>query len=371
MRVLHIVGGMNVGGTETMLMNLYRNIDRDKYEFHFISYYDKKAFYDDEIERLGGKIIPMKFSNRFGAIASILQLRKLIKENNYEIVHSHTLFNCGIGVLAAYLGGAKIRISHAHTVFEEKNSFVKKMYAAVMRKLIRKYSTDFLACSERAGAFLFGKDILKEKNYSFLPNYVDYRKYMNDIDGKRVRAELKIEEDEIVLGHVGRLIPLKNHLFILDIVKRMKDSGKKVKAIFVGDGDQRENIESKIKEYGLEENIIITGMVSNPERYMKSMDIFLLPSIYEGFGLVLLEAQASGLQCLVSENIQDETDLNVGLVKKLELGNGAEAWSEEITKMIENRKNISREKIEEAFVEKGYDLEGILRKIENIYGRKI
>ena len=121
----------------------------------------------------------------------------------------------------------------------------------------------------------------------------------------------------------------------------------------------------------MEENIIITGMVSNPERYMKSMDIFLLPSIYEGFGLVLLEAQASGLQCLVSENIQDETDLNVGLVKKLELGNGAEAWSEEITKMIENRKNISRKKIEEAFVEKGYDLEGILRKIENIYGRKI
>lgn len=370
MKVLHIVGGMNVGGTETMLMNLYRNIDRDKYKFHFISYYNKKGFYDDEIEKLGGKIIHMKFSNRFGAISSIFQLKKLIKENNYEIVHSHTLFNCGIGVLAAYLGGAKIRISHAHTVFEEESSFLKRMYITIMRKLIRIFSTDFLACSEKAGAFLFGKDILEKENYTFLPNYVDYKKYINDIDKEKVRAELGIKNNEIVLGHVGRLIPPKNHIFILEIVKLLKDKGERVKAIFVGDGDQRENIEKKIKEYGLEENIIITGMVSDPEKYMKDMDIFILPSIYEGFGLVLLEAQASGLPCLVSENIQKETDLELGLVSKCNLDAGTEIWSKKIIEMVNNKKYISKDNMEQAFKDKGYDLVGILRKLENIYGRK-
>ena len=370
MKVLHIVGGMNVGGTETMLMNIYRNIDREKYEFHFVSYYNKKGFYDDEIKKLGGKIIHMNFSHRFGAISSFFQLRKLIKENNYEIVHTHTLFNCGIGVLAAYLGGAKVRISHAHTVFEKEDSALKKIYMYMMKKLIRIYSNNFLACSEKAGIFLFGKDILKKENYSFLPNYVDYKKYMNKLSRENVRYELGIEKDEIVLGHVGRLIPLKNHIFILDIIKLMKEKGKKVKAIFVGDGDQRENIEKKIKEYSLEKNIIITGMVTNPEKYMKAMDIFLLPSIYEGFGLVLLEAQASNLSCLTSENIQDEIDLELGLVTKMRLDDGIESWSNKIMEILKNKKIISKDKLERAFLDKEYDLDCILKKIESIYGSK-
>lgn len=373
MKVLHVVGGMDVGGTETMLMNLYRNIDRGKYEFHFISYYGREGFYDKEIESLGGKIIPMKFSSSLGAIVSIFQLRKLIKENGYEIVHTHTLFNSGIGVFSAWLGGAKVRISHAHTVSEEKNSTLKKIYIWLMRKLIKIFSTNFLACSEKAGEFLFGKEIVKDKRYSFIPNYVDYRKYINNISREEVRRKLNIECDEIVIGHVGRFIPPKNHIFLLKILIELKKRGRKVKAIFVGDGEQRENIEREVSQNDLKDNVIITGMVNNPEKYLKAMDIFLLPSIYEGFGLVLLEAQASAIPCLVSENIQKEVDLELGLLDKLNLSAGEKIWSDKIEEILKRNIKIEKSQIIEAFSKKEYDLDKIVKKLEKIYesgGRK-
>ncbi|MGL4672309.1 glycosyltransferase, partial [Cetobacterium sp.] len=299
-KILHIVGGMDVGGTETMLINLYRNIDREKYEFHFISYYGREGFYDKEIERLGGKIIHLNFSKRLGALGSILELRRVIKENKYDVVHTHTLFNCGIGVLAAWLGRVKIRISHAHTVYEDNVSFIKKSYITLMKSLIKIFSTHFFGCSNKAGEFLFGQKIVKGKNYKFIPNYIDYKKFIDISERDKLRESLNFELDTIVIGHVGRIMSAKNHSFLVDIIEKMKSRGLKVKGVFVGDGDSRAELELKIKKYSLENDIFITGMVNNPENYFKMMDIFILPSFYEGFGLVLLEAQSSGLNCIAS-----------------------------------------------------------------------
>ena len=367
-KILHVVGGMDVGGTETMLMNLYRNIDREKYEFHFISYYGREGFYDEEILELGGKIIHLDFSKRLGALGSILELRRVIKENNYDVVHTHTLFNCGIGVFAAWLGGPKVRISHAHTVFEEKNSFIKNMYIRIMRKLIQIFSTHYLACSNKAGEFLFGKNILKKSNYLFIPNYVNYEKFMNSSSRDIGRDILQIKKDEIVIGHVGRLIEPKNHIFILEILKILKSKGVKIKSIFVGDGHLREDIEQKIEEYSLKDEVIITGMVRDIQGFLKCMDIFLLPSTYEGFGLVLLEAQSSGLHCIASTAIQDETDLGLGLLERYDLNLGAEFWADKILKSLEKREDISSEDIREAFIKRKYDLNSILKSLDKVYG---
>ncbi|MGL4673215.1 glycosyltransferase family 1 protein [Cetobacterium sp.] len=367
-KVLHVVGGMDIGGTETMLMNLYRNIDRDRYQFHFISYYEKEGFYDREIESLGGKIIHLKFSKRFGALGSILQLRKVIKEEGYDVVHTHTLFNCGIGVLSAWLGKAKVRISHAHTVFEARNNFIKKCYIEMMKLSIKLFSTHFLSCSNKAGEFLFGEKVLKDKNYYFIPNYVDYRKYLNLPLKKSLRELSEFKDDEIVIGHVGRFIEPKNHDFILDILKEIKSRGVKVKGLFVGDGDCRKAIEEKIKRLSLENDVFITGMVSNPEKYSGAMDIFLLPSKYEGFGLVLIEAQAARVKVIASTAVQEETDLGIGLLDRYSLDESAEFWSNKILEAYENRVEISKASVEKAFKDKGYSLDDIVQKLNYIYG---
>lgn len=370
-KILHVVGGMDVGGTETMLMNLYRNIDREKYEFHFISYYGREGFYDKEIESLGGKIVPLSFSKRWGALGSILELKRVIKENKYDAVHTHTLFNCGIGVLAAMLAGVKIRVSHAHTVFEEKNSFVKKCYINLMRGLIKIFSTNYLSCSDKAGEFLFGKDILKNKKYSFIANYIDYKKFMDNSSREIARELLQIKKDEVVIGHVGRFMEAKNHAFILEVLNILKGKGIKVKCIFVGDGHLRKDIESKIEEYSLKNEVIITGMVKETKTYLSCMDIFLLPSTYEGFGLVLLEAQSSGLNCMGSLAIQNEVDLEIGLLNRYDLNLGAEFWAEKVLENLNNRKTISSKEIESAFIRKKYDLKNILKSLDKVYGEKI
>ncbi|MGL5050125.1 glycosyltransferase [Cetobacterium sp.] len=366
-KVLHIVGGMDVGGTETMLMNLYRNIDREKYQFHFISYYGREGFYDKEIEKLGGKIIHLNFSKRLGAFNSILELKRVIKENNYHVIHTHTLFNCGIGVFAAWLAGTKIRISHAHTVFEEKRSFVKKCYIFLMKKMIRIFSTNYCACSNKAAQFLFYKEIESDKKYKFIPNYIDYKKFAQYFNSKKERELFHFKADEIVIGHVGRIMSAKNHIFLIDIIAKMKARGLKVRGLFVGDGDSRKELELEIKKHSLENDILITGMVKNPEKYFSMMDVFVLPSFYEGFGLVLLEAQSSGLNCIASTAVQDEADLNIGLLERYNLDSGAQFWSEKIESRIKNKKIVNLENISEAFIKKGYDFTKVISSLDEIY----
>lgn len=367
-KVLHVVGGMDIGGTETMLMNIYRNIDREKIEFHFISYYGRKGFYDDEIEKLGGKIIPLNFSKKYGAFGSLYELKKILSKGKYDVIHGHTLFNCGFTMAVGWLSGVKIRITHSHTTFERKDDFLKKLYMNLMRGFIRIFSTDYLACSKKAGIYLFGKNILENKKYRFLPNYVDYKRFIKDYSKDELRKNFKIEDDEIVLGHVGRFMEAKNHEFILKIAEEMKKNGKKIKVIFVGDGNLRESIEKKIREYKLEEEVLITGMVKDTEKYMKIMDIFLLPSIYEGFGLVALEAQGSGIPVLASENVQEEVDLEIGLFKKINLDLGIKIWIEEIENILKHRKNYESRILEEAFINKGYDLKKIVDILDGVYG---
>ena len=143
-KILHIVGGMNIGGTETMLMNLYRNI-HNEVQFDFLSYYEGEGYYEREIKELGGKIIRLDAPNKVGFIKAVNELKKVIKDNQYSAVHTHTLFNCGIGVLAGYLAKAPVRISHAHTTFDNSSSFIKKVYVFIMRSLIKIFSTDYLA----------------------------------------------------------------------------------------------------------------------------------------------------------------------------------------------------------------------------------
>lgn len=368
-KVLHVVGGMNKGGTETMLMNIYRKINRDRIQFDFLYFTDEETYYDKEIIELGGKIIrihKMRFIHMFDFISNISQV---INSNGpYKVVHAHTLFNCGLVVKVAKKSNIDIRISHAHTTLDNENGILRKLYIKIMRNMILKYSTNLLSCSNLAGKYLFGEDTVKSSKYDILPNLISYENIIN-IDENKVYQLKKINElnsDNLILGNIGTLKEAKNQQFLLDIVYKLKEKNKNVKLLLVGSGPLEENLREKCEKLGIENEVIFTGTRDDIDVILNSMDVFVFPSTFEGLGLVLLEAQAAGLPCVVSEAIQPEADLQLGLFNKLNLSDGADIWSNKIIEVC-GKKETDKQKILDAFDKQGYSTEKCISKLLSIY----
>ena len=361
-RILHVVGAMNMAGTETMLMNIYRNIDRDKIQFDFISYSKEDAHYDDEIKKLGGRVIKLSDSK------SVKELCNAINTYGpYEVVHAHTLFNCGIAMLAAKKCGIKKRVAHAHTTLDDSSSLTRRLYINGMRFLINKYSTNILACSKEAGKYLFGEKETEKDKYNYFPNLINYESMIisPDEEVKKFKKEKNLE-NSIVIGHIGTFKESKNHRFLIEILNNMTKNGIDAKLLLVGDGSVRREIEQLAKKYNLYDNVKFVGIRDDISTMLHSMDVFVFPSIFEGLGLVLLEAQAAGLPCIVSEAIQPEADLGLGLFNKLDLNDGVEEWSKHIVKLV-NKKELSVQKIENAFEGKEYSTKTCIEKLKDIY----
>ncbi|XZF76227.1 glycosyltransferase family 1 protein [Bacillus sp. AL-1R] len=361
-RVLHVVGAMNRAGTETMLMNIYRNIDRKKVQFDFISYSLQEAHYDEEIISLGGRII------RLSKTQSIKELYNAMKKYGpYDVVHSHTLFHCGIANVAALMAGVSVRISHAHTTLDKSNSLVRKVYIKIMRFMINHLSTNLMACSKGAGSYLFGEKSITKKKYSFFPNLIDYSMFLKEPRKEVIqfKKEKKISEN-IVIGHIGRFIETKNHKFLLEIMESIIKKEPSIRLVLVGDGDLKIQIEKEVNDAKLNEYIVFTGIRSDIPTLLHSMDLFVFPSLYEGLGLVLLEAQASGLPCIVSEAIQPEADLNLGLITKISISDGAEVWADTILKIVKTKKKRINN-IVGGFEQNNYSLKRGISRLFEIY----
>lgn len=365
-KVLHIVGAMNKGGTETMLMNIYRNINREYIQFDFISFSEEEAYYNEEIKSLGGKVINISLDKRINK--SVKKICKVIKNHGpYDIVHAHTLFNCGIAMMAAKKNNISIRISHSHTTLNVDDSVMRNIYSKLMRFIINRNSTNLLACSHEAGRFLFGDKQLNLPKYDLLPNLVDYNRMLKNpkLEVEKFKEDNNLN-DYLVIGHIGTLKECKNQKFLIEITKYLVKANQNVKLLLVGDGSMRIELQSLVYKYNLEKNVVFAGIRDDIDVMLHSIDVFVFPSTYEGLGLVLLEAQASGLPCIVSEAIQPEADLGIGLLNKLNLSNGAEKWSEEILK-VNGVKERDINKIIKAFEEKGYSTDKCISKLMKLY----
>jgi glycosyltransferase involved in cell wall biosynthesis len=361
-RILHVVGAMNMGGTETMLMNIYRNIDREKVQFDFLSYSKEEAYYDLEIEGMGGRII--KLSNT----QSIIELISAIKKYGpYDAVHAHTLFHCGIVIAAAKFAGVKKRIAHAHTNQDKHYSLVKKVYIRSMRNIINLISTDLLACSKEAASYLFGANCINDPRYIYFPNLIDYSKFLRDRQKEVNEFKVKQKIDNsIVIGHIGRFIAAKNQRFLLEIMKKVIKKSNNIKLVLVGDGELREEIEQTAIKMGIYDNLRFVGIRDDIPVMLQSMDIFVFPSIYEGLGLVLLEAQVSGVPCIVSDAIQPEADLGINLFTVISLKELADVWADKVLELAVKKEN-DKKKIVESLEKSGYSLTVGIKKLLDIY----
>lgn len=319
-RILHIVTYMGRGGLETMLMNYYRAIDRTKVQFDFLTHRDFRADYDDEIEALGGRIYRLPQLNPFSS-AYLSALDRFFTEHpEYRIVHSHLDCMSAVPLKAAKKHGVPVRIGHAHNSNQPRDA--KYLLKLFYKRRIARYATQLFACSDEAGRWMFGG-----ADFRVLNNAIDVGKYTFDAGIRTdVRRSLGLPEDGLVVGHVGRFDPQKNHSFLLDIFAQMPGDAR---LLLVGDGILRPDAEQQAEELGIRNRVFFMGVRSDVDRLLQAMDVFLFPSLFEGLPVSIVEAQAAGLPCLISDKVPIECK-KTDLVTQIPLEAGASAWAETV-----------------------------------------
>ena len=295
-KVLHVVPNMQAGGLETLLMNIMRNINRDKIQFDFLVHYKERKFYDDEIEQLGGKIYCFSVREDSNFLKYIWQLNKFFKTHKeYKIVHCHMPSVGFLVLLIAKIHGVKVRVAHSHN-----NSCENTLKGRIKRFLIQfeKYlSTDNFACSNDAGKFLFGN-----RKFTVLPNAIDLDRFkFNGAKRKQIRNELGIDDDTMVIGHVGRFCEQKNHNKLIDIFYNYQKTNKNSVLVLVGEGELLESIKEKCKNLNIDNKVKFLGIRRDTDFLYSAFDAFVFPSLFEGLGIVLIEAQMSGLKCYTTD----------------------------------------------------------------------
>jgi glycosyltransferase involved in cell wall biosynthesis len=304
-RVAQVLGESQNGGVEAVIRNYYRFIDRSKYQFDFYVTNTSAIIQKEEIEGMGGRIylIPHYKTNLF-SFEHVLY--KDFVENKYLIVHSNMNTLSYFVLHQAKKAEVPIRIAHSHST-SNPEEHLRNMIKNILRKRSTAYATDYLACSEVAGKWLFGEKIFDTGKVKILNNGVDLEKFRFREDfRKEIRTKFAIPDDTVVLGHIGRLVSQKNQSFLLDVFAQYQKLNPNSVLMILGEGPLKEELEKKAKELALENKILFVGIDEHPEKYYSAFDVFLLPSLYEGLPVVLVEAQASGLPCYVSENVSLE-----------------------------------------------------------------
>ncbi|MGV3467179.1 MAG: glycosyltransferase family 1 protein [Heyndrickxia sp.] len=327
-RILQVVTIMNRGGLETMLMNYYRQMVHKNIQFDFMVHRTEEGHYDQEILSLGGKIYRMP-QIRPGTYRSYFQRLETFFADHpeYKVVHSHINENSSFVLRAARKAGIPGRIAHSHlSDLGIDFKFPFRMYA---RYYMKGNPNIYFACSKKAGQWLFGRKLDKENRIKVLNNAVNAEDFkFNEKVRKEVREELKVE-NRLVLGHIGRFNKQKNHDYLIDIFKAVHYKRPDSVLLLIGEGSLRKDIEKKVELSGLTSNVIFLGVQRNISKLLQGMDIFLFPSLFEGLPVVLVEAQAAGLNCVVSNAITKECDIT-GRIKFLSLNDCPEEWANAI-----------------------------------------
>ena len=354
-RILQVVTHMDRGGLETMLMNYYRQIDRTHVQFDFLTHRDYDGDYGGEIRELGGLIYHLPVLNPFSP-GYRKKLGQFFDEHpEYRIVHVHQDCMSSVILQVAKEHGVPVRIAHSHNSNQIKN--IKYPIKLVFRHFIARYATKLLACGEEAGRWMFCG-----APYEILNNAIPAERYTFDAEKCRMQREKwKIESDELVVGHVGSFTVPKNHLFLLDVFHALQ---KRIpaKLMLVGDGDLRREIEDKIQKLELAAKVIFTGVRSDVADLLQAMDVFVFPSLHEGLPMTMVEAQASGLPCVISDRVPLECKLTEN-VQLLSLADSPARWAERVIDATKITRRNTYEEIKAA----GYDIVENAKKLQKMY----
>ena len=361
-RVLQSVSNMDRAGLETMLMNYYRHIDRTKVQFDFIVNKPKPGNYDEEIKHAGGRIFlspglsPLRYPKYLRFVKEIVE-----KDDRIKIVHAHNEAMGFYALSGAKKAGVKVRIAHAHNIQIIRD--YKWPLKMVCKRLLPLAATDLWSCGRDAGIYYFGKKRWEERGV-IIRNAIETEKFAFNTavrDEMRKKYDLKGKK---VLGHVGRFNLQKNHDRLLDIFAAYQKRNPESMLVLVGEGELESEVREKAERLGLANKVIFAGLQKNVNEWYQMMDVFLLPSLFEGLPVVGVEAQAAGLPCVFSDRVTDEIALS-DQVMHLSLDSENEKWAEAIEYLIQNKKD--RKQGERLVRKAGYDIVTEAERLQNLY----
>lgn len=362
-RVLHVVGKMHRAGVETRLMDIYRHIDRSQIQFDFLTHRMEDGDYDDEIRSLGGMVYHIPGIKPWNLYGYIRNLNCFFNQHpGYKIIHVHLNAYSGWVQYAAKFAGVPVRITHSRNTGLEINW---KMPFKVMSKwIVNGPTTHKFACSYQAGEWLFGeKGILPPNEFRVIPNSFDLSKFsFSDKRRFDMRSALGLKE-ELAFVHVGRLVPQKNHFFLIEIFSEICKLWNESKLFLIGDGPMADSIKKKARKMGLDGRIIFIGNIPNVYDYLQAMDCMIFPSLFEGFGTVVIESQCCGLPTLASDVLPQETQITKS-IEFLSLKDSPKEWAE---KAIEMTKSIKRKDSTLLVKQAGYDIEDTFKQLSKFY----
>ena len=366
-RVVHVLGSLYRGGAETMIMNLYRKVDRSKVQFDFIIHDKEYCDYKEEVLNLGGKIYYAPRYRGYNHLEYKAWWNEFFSEHHeYKIIHGHVRSTASIYLKIANKYGLKT-ICHSHSTSSRGNC-IEKLVKDTMQFPIKNIANYLFACSNNAGEWLYGKKSIEKKNYRVIKNAIDIEKYkFDEVKRRNIRNELQINQDKFVIGHVGSFTEPKNHKFLLDLFFEIQKINENALLLLIGGGVLEEKIKNYAKELMIEDKVIFKGQVYNVHDYMQAMDVFLFPSLWEGLPVTVVEAQASGLYCIISDTITNEVCITPN-IKSLSLKNDSlEKWTE-----VVNSKSIGKRYDNDSYIkDSGYDIHESVKELSNFYQKLV
>ena len=356
-RILQMIGSLNIGGAQSMIINLYKKIDRKKIQFDFVLDHPNELYYKETVEKLGANIYEMPAFHGLNAGEIKRAWNCFFKEHpEYKVLHSHVRSYASLFIPIAKKHGLKT-IIHSHSTSNGKG--ISSIIKRVMQYPLRNQADFFMVCSKESGEWLFGKKIVNSDKYFMLQNAIDVDAYKYNIE---IRAKYRIElglKDELTFIHVGRFHPAKNHEFLLNLFSEIHKRNENTKLVLVG--DLRPQIERQIANLQLESAIILTGNRSDVPNLLQAADCFLFPSNWEGLPVTVVEAQASGMPCLISDRITKDVDVSP-LVKYLSIDHGVENWVNSLEEI-----DYSRQDVLELIKKAHFDISSTATWLQNFY----
>lgn len=360
-RVLHVVGRLDLGGAESRLMDLYRTMDREKVQFDFMVHTPDRCDYEEEAESLGSRIYRMprfRFWNYFAYRKAWRDF--FLAHREFSAVQGHMTSTAAIYLPIAKKAGVSKTIAHARSAGVEKGT--KGLLTKLLRRSLAQKCDACFSCSELASKAVFGKKAVSSGRVRKIPNAIETAKFRFDPEVReRMRKQLGLT-DAYVLGHVGRLSPVKNHSYLFAVLQALLVKKPEAKLLLVGGGPLEQELKEKAAALGLSDQVVFAGPQKKVEEYYQAMDFFVLPSFYEGLPGSVVEAQASGLRCLVSDTVTKETALTV-LVQFASVAEPPVQWAERIM----SRADYERADMTAAVAAEGYDVKTQAEWLQDFY----
>ncbi|MDO5813326.1 MAG: glycosyltransferase [Bacillota bacterium] len=363
------VAPLGAGGVTSLILNIAEKIDNEKVQFDYLTFYDRKEFNEDRAKALGGKkyVVPIDHYKNplIRSLFKFFYAIKVIRSSEADIIHINGSkpYDVLVGV-SAKLAGVNTVFFHSHNSSMDNGNGIKKNIMNLFKKLIPIVSDYNLACSDLAAQFMFPPQILKEKNFTVIKNAIDVEKYRFSEEVRlEYRKKLKME-NKLIIGHIGRFMPQKNHKFLIDIFAEIYKKRSDAVLVLIGNGELLDEIKEYVEKKQLKNAVCFYGTTNEVPQILQAFDCFLLPSFYEGLPVVGVEVQASGLPFVLTDTITKEVDFS-DLVNYLSLEDEAEKWADCVIKCSELKRN--RSKYPDIVKEAGFDISEETKKLTSLY----